>query len=625
MGKEKNSGLKPKHGTMSDAFIRRAPISVISESAWERIMIKRGTVRSGSILLNGSVHRLAILTALGISVANLQAEDRTIDGTRNNLSNPTWGSAGIHLWRIVEPRYADHLSEPAGANRLTAREISNAVFWQVESLPDANGMSSFVWQWGQFIDHDIDLTPSQGPEESLDILVPLGDPWFDPDHEGGKTIGFTRSTYDPGTGGTSPREQLNVITSWIDASNVYGSDDDRAAWLRTFSDGKLKTSQGNLLPFNDGTRNNAESGPLPGTAFFVAGDIRSNEQVGLTAMHTLFVREHNRLADQIRGDHPDGTDEQIYQQARKFVISLMQSITYNEFLPALLGVGALSPYAGYDDTVNASIMNEFSTALFRVGHTMLPSVLLRLDEDGDEIPEGNLPLRDGFFNPVRITDEGGIAPLLRGLAAQQMQNVDARVVDDVRNFLFGPPGSGGFDLVALNIQRGRDHGLSDYNTVRLALGLPPAADFDDITSDSNLAAELALLYGSVNDVDLWVGALAEDHKPGAVVGELVYHALKDQFTRLRDGDRFWYEIDPDFTPDQIAEIRRTKLSDVIRRNTEIRDIQPNVFFVLGFSPQPMPPGLFGMRFCGPGILGMMPFMLLGWTGMKRISTSRTRH
>lgn len=235
-----------------------------------------------------------------------------------------------------------------------------------------------------------------------------------------------------------------------------------------------------------------------------------------------------------------------------------------------------------------------------------------------------LALRDAFFNPMRITDEGGIDSLLRGLAAQRMQDVDVSVVDDVRNFLFGPPGSGGFDLVALNIQRGRDHGLPDYNTVRVALGLPPAADFDDITSNPDLAVELAQLYATVDDIDLWVGALAEDHKPGAAVGELVYHALKDQFERHRDGDRFWYEIDPEFTPDQIARIRRTKLSDVIRRNTQIRDMQPNVFFVLGFGPQPAPLRLFGIRFCGPGTLGMMPLMLLGWTGMKRATPKRKR-
>ena len=80
---------------------------------------------------------------------------------------------------------------------------------------------------------------------------------------------------------------------------------------------------------------------------------------------------------------------------------------------------------------------------------------------------------------------------------------------------------GGLDLAAINIQRGRDHGLPDYNQARVDFGLAPVAVFSDITSDAAMQAELQSLYGSVNDVDVWIGALAEDHLPGAIVGELL--------------------------------------------------------------------------------------------------------
>ena len=135
-------------------------------------------------------------------------------------------------------------------------------------------------------------------------------------------------------------------------------------------------------------------------------------------MHTLFVREHNRLADVIRNRESEYTGDQIYQRARRIVGAQMQAITYNEFLPVLLGPGAIAPYSGYDPTVDASIRNVFSTALYRFGHSALSPTLLRLNASGSVIPAGNLPLRRAFFAPDLIIDEGGIEPLLRGLSRQ---------------------------------------------------------------------------------------------------------------------------------------------------------------------------------------------------------------
>ena len=159
--------------------------------------------------------------------------------------------------------------------------------------------TDFLWQWGQFLDHDIDLTESNTSEPFF-ITVPSGDPWFDPLDTGTLQMPFFRSMSDifTGTDPSNPRQQLNGITAFIDASNVYGSDPQRAAALRTNDGtGRLKVSDGDFLPYNiDGLPNAPGNGP----EFFLAGDVRANEQVALTAMHTLFVREHNRLADQIR-------------------------------------------------------------------------------------------------------------------------------------------------------------------------------------------------------------------------------------------------------------------------------------------------------------------------------------
>jgi len=279
----------------------------------------------------------------------------------------------------------------------------------------------------------------------------------------------------------------------------------------------------------------------PDPSLFLAGDVRSNEQVGLTSMHTLFVREHNRYVEELAAERPGLSGDRLYERGRRFVGALMQAITYNEFLPVLLGEGAIPAYNGYNPNVNASIANVFSAAAYRFGHSMLSPEILRLDQNLNVIPEGNLPLLDAFFTPETITDEGGIDPILRGLAKQIAQRVDPFIIDAVRNFLFGPPGSGGLDLAALNIQRGRDHGLPKYNDTREQMGLTRVESFQDISSDPEIQMRLEDAFGNVDDIDIWTGGLSEDLVPGSHLGELFHLIIKIQFESLRDGDRFWYE------------------------------------------------------------------------------------
>ncbi|MCO8122089.1 dockerin type I domain-containing protein [Stieleria sp. TO1_6] len=502
-------------------------------------------------------------------------EIQSIDGTGNHLDDPSLGSAGTQLKRIVETDYADGFNAPSGENRRSAREISNLVSAQDGSILNDRRLSDLIWQFGQFIDHDINLTAGEDPAgERFNIPVPSGDVFFDPLGSGTQEIELTRSTAADGSGGTdSVRQQTNQITAFIDGSMIYGSDNQRAAALRSFQDGRLLTSQGDLLPLNTAGLDNA--GGTDDT-LFLAGDIRANEQVGLLAMHTLWVREHNRLAGEIAGKNPAMNDEDVFQRARRIVIGQLQVITFQEYLPALLGTETIQPYQGYDAAVNPSISNLFATAGFRYGHSTLSPQILRLDNDGNVIDAGNLALRDAFFHPAAIIDQG-IESVLKGLASQQAQEVDTRVVDDLRNFLFGPPGSGGFDLVSLNIQRGRDHGLPDYNRVRQQLGLSPVDSFADITSDTELQAALRQAYGDTSDIDVWVGVLAEDHLPGSSVGETLQTIIAGQFMALRDGDRFWYQNV--LTGDTLRQVQSTRLSDVIQRNTGLTTIQSNAFFL----------------------------------------------
>ncbi|MDF1701302.1 MAG: peroxidase family protein [Planctomycetota bacterium] len=496
------------------------------------------------------------------------AEVRSIDGSGNNTDDATIGQAGTALRADVQAEYGDGIASPNGEARDSARAISNAMCAQEASILNRRGVTDMFWLWGQFLDHDIDLTPEAEPAESFPIEIPQGDVWFDPEGTGLFTLSLHRSTWlaDTGTSSANPRRQSNEITSWIDASNVYGSDAVRAAALRTNDGtGRMRLQENGLLPLNTAGLPNAPSGDIP--SLFLAGDVRANEQLGLTAMHTLWVREHNRIADDLRGRNDHLTGEQLYQAARSRVSAEMQVITVREFLPLLLGDRPLGAYTGYDATVDGSVGVLFSTAAYRFGHSMVSDTLLRIDADGEEIAAGHLALRDAFFQPERLATEGGIGPVLRGFAAKTAQELDPKIVDDLRNFLFGPPGAGGLDLAALNIQRGRDHGLPSYNACRVAFGLPAVTRVEEVSSDEEYVARLEAAFDDLEDMDIWVCALCEDRVPGAMVGPLLHRVLREQFRRLRDGDRFWYENV--YAGDALREIEQTTLADVIRRNSEV--------------------------------------------------------
>jgi hypothetical protein len=304
-------------------------------------------------------------------------------------------------------------------------------------------------------------------------------------------------------------------------------------------------------------------------------------------MHTLFNREHNRLAGEIAAENPGYSDEQVYQEARKLVGAMMQSITFNEFLPALLGSGAQGEYGGYKDTVNPGIANEFSTAAYRFGHSTLSNKMLRLGADGQPISQGSLALADAFFTPetLLVPELGGIEAVLRGLAGQRGQEVDPFLVDGVRNMLFGrPPEEMGFDLAALNLQRGRDHGLPGYVAVRSAV-LVGEPDFMEITDWTGLEAVmppdvielLKGVYSNVNAIDLWIGGLAEVHVNDGMLGQLFSAIISDQFDRLRAGDRFWYQNGM-FEPTWMEYVEDSTLGAIMARN-DIAGLQANVFFV----------------------------------------------
>lgn len=539
-----------------------------------------------------SFYTSAYVAALVVlaGAANAQTlEFRTYDGSANNLTGSDtaqWGAADTLQLRMADADYRGDAAFGAAINdrgRASARAISNALFAQASTEPSTRGMTGGVWQWGQFLDHDIDLTPTSSDPSEMSLITTPDDPY------GLVMLPFIRSQFE--LDASLDRQQFNRVTSYIDASNVYGSSATRALALREMSGGRLKTSgNGLLLPTSDmpglGVLDNANEGPE--SILFVAGDVRANEQLGLTAMHSLLMREHNRLADALSVAHASESqwdDERLYQIARRIVGAEVQAITYNEFLPALMGPHA--PKAddySYNPNVNATIANEFSTAFFRLGHSMLPNELLLAGNGGGAV--SSVDLADAFFTPSRIMkDPALIEEVLMGLAVQRSQEIDTQIVDAVRNFMFAPEGQMGLDLAAINVQRGRDHGLPDYNTLRDAYDLAPVASFADITEDPEVRASLELLYGTVDNIDAWVGALAEDHLASGSLGPLMSAALFDQFSRLRDGDRFFYAGDPFLqTPEVqgLVDLSSVTAMDLLNWNTSMTGL-PESFFMI---PEP---------------------------------------
>ncbi|HZI52651.1 MAG TPA: peroxidase family protein, partial [Chitinophagaceae bacterium] len=246
---------------------------------------------------------------------------RTYDGRNNNITstqNAYWGAADIPLYRELPAAYgaSDPKNALGGLNRPSPREISNVLVDEPVTQFTTRVLSTLVYQWGQFLDHEITLTPT-GNAEYAPIPLPENEEIFTED------IPFYRSEFrmTQGVGGTA-RQQLNLNTSFIDGSVVYGSDSKRAQWLRTMRNGKLKTSSGNLMPYNttDGERASPIDPNAPsmendngGTAkTFVAGDVRAAENPVLASIHTLFVREHNSICDRLVGQG-FRNDELIYQ------------------------------------------------------------------------------------------------------------------------------------------------------------------------------------------------------------------------------------------------------------------------------------------------------------------------
>nr|WOJ52301.1 peroxidase-like protein 4 [Halisarca dujardinii] len=533
---------------------------------------------------------------------------RTITGECNDQSKPLEGAAFQPFSRIIPPGYEDGIAQPVGflqtfnlndpqpfsPPRPSARLISERIVRDVSAVE--SNATLMLMQWGQFIDHDFAylieasvLNPEEEEcegcraiGECLPIQVPSDDISFGLNTANrANCLRFERSAgvCRPRIPGIfNPRDQLNQITMWLDGSMVYGSTNEEQQILREFRFGRLRESNdGNrFMPVDPTPRMPC----LPPRPCFRGGDLRANEQVALTAMHTVFLRVHNNIADRLCYMNPQWTDEKLFQEARKIVIAIIESVTFYEYLPIMLGREVfdqfLGDYKGYNPALTGDLPNAFGAAAFRVGHSQIQPQLERLDSYWCSI--GPLPLERAFFNPEEFILGGGTDPFIRGLLGTQSRKLDEFVTKVLTTKLFAINNENniGTDLASLNIQRGRDHGLQSYrvfkNFCTNQFGL--SSSF----STNSIRQSFQDLYNSEDDVDLWPAGLAEEPLPGSLLGATFTCIWLLAFEGMRGGDRFWYENPGVFTTGQLNELRKITLSKALCDGSDrIRQIQPNAF------------------------------------------------
>ena len=391
---------------------------------------------------------------------------------------------------------------------------------------------------------------------------------------------------------TKPREQMNGITAYMDCSNVYGSDEEASSLLQRKVDGKLLSNsdpsygEKDMLPEIDG--------------LIQAGDVRAVEMPGLATMHTLFLREHNRLADAIKSKASEAMDdEETFQAARRLMIAEWQNIIYSEYLPIVLGNKAMKDhsielpsdygsFSKYNDKTDPSITNSFATAAYRFGHSMIQGLIKMMSTTTFATTDEYL-LGDHYFNLANYLLNGGegMEQILVGLINQPAQDMDKFVTEDATNFLFPEEGHNfGSDLVARNIQRGRDHGLPGYNSWRSFCNLKKIDSMKDKPKEISTKNWNALkdLYKSPDDIDLFTAGLAEMPVSDGLTGATFNCIKAKQFKSLKDGERFFFPHQDQagsFTSDQLRQLRGITLRDVICENTGIAATRENVFWLDG--------------------------------------------
>ncbi|KAL3863307.1 hypothetical protein ACJMK2_005072 [Sinanodonta woodiana] len=539
---------------------------------------------------------------------------RRLTGECNNLKYPLWGMTNREERRFVPPAYLDGVSIPRqlsvdGHPLPSARMVSNIVHRQDPCCPlIERDLSLYVMQWGQMVDHDIvDTAGLKGADDSsimccnisekllekrpecFPIHIPPGDLRFE-----SNCMNFVRnlpSRDDLCRFGY--RNQVSQATSFLDASFLYGQSHEDSRAIRAFERGMLRISPSGLFP-PPGSMD-TRSCQLESQKHYCmkSGDFRIHVMPGLTSVQVMFLREHNRIAFILGKLNPLWNDEDIYSEARKIVIGQLQHITYAYWLPYIVGPDRVLQYGlrvskhgyadVYDDEIDPTVANGFAVAAFRFAHTLLSDTVPYIN---DHVAL-SFKSEDMFNKPTLAFSKNGmgVSYVGYGLSQAPLSKADEKVVTAVRDNLFRDMDGRSLDLISLNIQRSRDHGVPGYNVWRKFCGLPYAFHFGTdigglVDHSPENAKKLRAVYRHPDDIDLFPGGLSETPMPGGVVGPLFSCIISQQFSNLKRGDRFYFENgfkDTGFTPAQLESIKTTTLARLLCTHFHLSRLQVDPF------------------------------------------------
>uniref|UniRef100_A0A3Q2P8V0 NAD(P)H oxidase (H2O2-forming) n=1 Tax=Fundulus heteroclitus TaxID=8078 RepID=A0A3Q2P8V0_FUNHE len=493
------------------------------------------------------------------------------DGWYNSLAHPERGAVGSHLVRLVPARYWDGVYQPVHEPvQPNARGLSRLLSRGPSGLPSARNRTVLSLFFGKYEGIHQSVSEEDATNKSVDREWALDQGRF-----------WVLETLEA----LAPRDKWTRF--WILETFVLLISCIHACCAVDLMRLSQLTKQQNFLFFAI-------------LHVLELGNAWANENVFTAAEGIIWFRYHNYVATKLHKEHPEWSDERLFQNARKIVVATFQNIALYEWLPGFLGDKKLPPYPGYQKFVDPGISPEFQAAAIRFGITMAPpGVYMRnrtchfrriINIDGSSSPATRLC--NSFWkrqSPNMKTSED-VDELLMGMASQIAEREDNTVVEDLRDYMYGPLRFSRTDLVALTIQRGRDFGLQSYTETRRALDLPPVKTFEEINPELHNPQVTAPLYGGdVSKLELFPGGLLESNDgPGPVFSAIIL----DQFERIRNGDRFWFENKHNglFTDEEIQTIRSVTYRDVLIAVTsaEPTDLQRNVFFWMRGDPCPQP-------------------------------------
>ncbi|KAI6180717.1 ShKT domain-containing protein [Aphelenchoides besseyi] len=487
---------------------------------------------------------------------------RTADGSCNHLDDPMKGAAQTPFLRLLNANYEDGVNLMVGTTpntRPEPRALTRFLMFSPKSLPST--VSSMVMGFGQMLIHDILRNTlinsckceTRGAHCQNIRLVPG-------DRRPMPCIPFTRfvpmcTSGRPGR----PRLAMNENTAYIDASPTYGSDPTTQNQLRVNAFLRTTIFRGQPFP------------PRAGDGM-LTGDDRFDLFAGLTGMHVHLLRFHNNIVFQLQRLNPSWNSERLYQEARKIVGAVMQSITYEQYLPTVLGgkMKLIGEYKGFQSKIDPQISSEFSSAVAR-WHSMIQDTYPLCDSNFRVVGQYRFIEAAG---DTKTLLRSGPDMILRGLIATPGRRM-SRMGHSITELLF----DGELDMNAVNIQRSRDMGVKPYAAYRKLVGLPDFTfeDWPEVT-DPAVRKRVSEMYRSPEEVDLNVGGLLENPTEGSVLGPTFAFLYAEQFKRLRDGDRFYYENEGVFTEAQRNTIKKFTLGKLLCiTGDSFTKVQHNVF------------------------------------------------